>query len=57
MIPFDELVAALERYKQRRLATAAAAANSGPNKPVSGKAAQAQQRQQITELGDDLLTD
>lgn len=54
MIPFEELVAALERYKQRRLA---AAGNSGPNKATSGKPGQAprQQQMQVTELGDDLI--
>lgn len=53
MIPFEELVAALERFKQRRLA---AAANSGPNKATSGKPGQPpRQQMQVTELGDDLI--
>jgi hypothetical protein len=48
MIPFDDLVASLERYKLRKLA-AAGAAPAG--KPVSGKPAQPAAGQHISVSG------
>jgi hypothetical protein len=52
MIPFEDLVASLERYKLRRQA---AAANAPAGKPVSGKPAQGAAAQQFQLNAEELL--
>jgi hypothetical protein len=58
MIPFEDLVAALERYKARKAATSGPAPNQPASRAVSGKQAQQAQRQVSSlDLGDDLLSE
>ena len=56
MIPFEDLVAALERFKARKAATSGAPA-APAGKAVSGKQAQQATRQSALELGEDLISE
>lgn len=56
MIPFDDLVAALERFKARKAATSGAPA-APAGKAVSGKAAQQAQHRSAIDLGDELISE
>lgn len=58
MIPFEDLVTALERYKARKASTSGPAPNQPASKAVSGKQAQQAQRQMSAlDLGDDLISE